>query len=1166
MFRSVIPLLLLSLPAMSAELIWGSSGNGGSSTWNTTTANWFDGTNAVTWPTTTTGGSAIFDGTPGTVTVFNSLVYAEKLEFRTAGYLIEGSLLESSPNGLTFNTLADATSNASIYSGEGANARVFTKTGPATLTLKTLAFFDQVNVLSGELRASTSSGVNGSAQYYFNPSSSTRLTLEGYIGDNFSVGGLQGGNAEIYPLDSSSAGSSGKRSLSIFNRGGSFSGVLRDNGANTLALAKYTGSQQELAGTNTYSGPTTIYAGAISFAGSGSALNTVFTVNSGATLLLDNTTLAQSNRISDSAALSLSGTLTLKGNALAPVSEKAGNLIPVGLPLVQVLADPFQPATLTFQSLTPAATGTVLPVFTGTHLGAVSGPGVASIRFVNVPSLVGGDGAVGSTTLSILAGIYGGEAGPESLVTYGANGVRPLSEDEYLHDSLSAGANVSLTTPVTVAGVQSVNALRVQDGSAVLGSGTLTVASGTILALPGNARLMENKLNFGSATGTIFTVGNLVIKSSITGSGGLRKSGLGTLTLAGANSYSGFTEIIAGTVRLENDSALGNTGTYVSRGAALELIGGLSIAPKSLAFSGSGPHGRGALRNLGGDNAWAGDIYSGLDGVIGVEAGSLSFSGNFSDGYLTKIGAGLLRLSGNTNELARISLSGGTLRFQAIASSSAVGLDQIALNYGRLELAPAGVSSEASIILSRRNPLTYTSGAALLLDRGRNSSLTVTVGGPSGLDSLTREESGTLVIVPGSGQLGTVEKLKLTTAFIQQNGIVPSSIVMEEADSQRSASFLAYDAVAGFVRATPTAPAGSTLQTAGANAYFLAQTPQTLTASASLYALQNQGQLLDLGTSTLTFNTAKPDTAGLILNGGIIRGGTLQFLSEAVIYTSLAGATIASDISSSASFSSFFPSTLTFFGPGVVTLSGDVSASRGFFIATVNSGTLKIDGSLQGKIEAQPEATLAGSGRVKYGISGGLISPGSGPGILTALQVERAERIVDFRTVISPTSFAFEFSRTGLPDFSHSAASGNDLLRLTDATAPFTTLFDSETGISLYFQTNGLQPGDQFYGGFYTDLRADFSAAFQNATVYVYQQDPAGSVLFGGQHYSLDNAVNLAITTTPLSADFGDGLINGQIMRVQVVIPEPCSTALLSIPLAVMALRRRRQASRITLG
>ena len=92
----------------------------------------------------------------------------------------------------------------------------------------------------------------------------------------------------------------------------------------------------------------------------------------------------------------------------------------------------------------------------------------------------------------------------------------------------------------------------------------------------------------GSGANTIQAdAGVMTLSGAISGSGGLTKTGIGTLALGNAgNSYSGGTNVVAGTLQLQAATALSSTSAVtVAGGAALDLNG---ISPSLANISGSG--------------------------------------------------------------------------------------------------------------------------------------------------------------------------------------------------------------------------------------------------------------------------------------------------------------------------------------------------------------------------------------------------------------------------------------------------------------------------------------------------------------------------------------------------------------------------------------------------
>jgi autotransporter-associated beta strand protein len=149
----------------------------------------------------------------------------------------------------------------------------------------------------------------------------------------------------------------------------------------------------------------------------------------------------------------------------------------------------------------------------------------------------------------------------------------------------------------------------------------------------------------------------LVVGGAVSSSGAyaLNKSGSGRLVLAGANTYSGQTNVTAGILNVRHNTALGLASgiTLVSSGAGLEIeggTGGVVIASEPVSVSGSGVGGAGVLRSVSGANSYGGKLTLQGNSTLAVDSGSLLLS-NTSDNItgngfnLTVGGAGLLQIN-----------------------------------------------------------------------------------------------------------------------------------------------------------------------------------------------------------------------------------------------------------------------------------------------------------------------------------------------------------------------------------------------------------------------------------------------------------------------------------------------------------------------------------------
>ncbi len=194
--------------------------------------------------------------------------------------------------------------------------------------------------------------------------------------------------------------------------------------------------------------------------------------------------------------------------------------------------------------------------------------------------LRGAGGAEGTTTMSIipwLAAINdnGSAQSPHGFVIYSAHGVRALAAAEYGLSIGSGSTNNVSASVLTMAAATTVNSLRfTSSGSSNItdnqttGTGqTLSVTSGGVFfsntggTIGGTGSSRAGTLHFGTAEGVVWANGTNIntIGAAITGSGGLTKTGTGTLILSGTNTYGGITVVSGGNLQV-GIGGLGQTG------------------------------------------------------------------------------------------------------------------------------------------------------------------------------------------------------------------------------------------------------------------------------------------------------------------------------------------------------------------------------------------------------------------------------------------------------------------------------------------------------------------------------------------------------------------------------------------------------------------------------
>ncbi|WP_167467272.1 autotransporter-associated beta strand repeat-containing protein [Buttiauxella warmboldiae] len=284
---------------------------------------------------------------------------------------------------------------------------------------------------------------------------------------------------------------------------------------------------------------------------------------------------------------------------------------------------------------------------------------------------------------------------------------------------------------------------------------------------------LDRTVNIFSANGEINTSSGTVLTQDrgISGSGALIKSGRGTLTLTGANSWSGGTAINEGTLQIGDGGTTGNITGNIINNAALAVnrsdsltLGGIISGSGELQQNGTGTTiltadnsytgattinaGTLQLGNGGTSGSVSGDITN--DGVLAVNrsndvllGGLISGSGDFEQN-----GKGITALSADNTFTGSVTVSDGTLQLGTGGTSGSVTSD---------------ITNNATLALNRSDTVTLDnviSGSGVVEHNGTGT--TVLTGANSW--------SGGTVLNRGTLQIGENNNLGDSAGQLSFNG------------------------------------------------------------------------------------------------------------------------------------------------------------------------------------------------------------------------------------------------------------------------------------------------------------------------------------------------------------------------------------------------------------
>ena len=278
---------------------------------------------------------------------------------------------------------------------------------------------------------------------------------------------------------------------------------------------------------------------------------------------------------------------------------------------------------------------------------------------------------------------------------YFTNPALTIAGDGFNTTSLNMNGYSSSSFMVNPGVTATCGTLTVQGGTATVGGGgtinvtNLDVAGGTLDIQTFNQTANNVQMTSGGISGTTGILTSLTpfdmqagtVSAILGGAVGLTKTGAGTLTLSGTNTYSGLTTISSGVLSIAGTNSLpgwNTNGSYsVANGATLAVGNGVSETDIG-AF--------GTLLTILNTSNFAAGANIGFD----TSAGNRNYAsviGNTSNGALglTKISANTLTLSATNTYTGATTLTAGTLSAGATGNLGAAA-SNLVFNGGTLQI------------------------------------------------------------------------------------------------------------------------------------------------------------------------------------------------------------------------------------------------------------------------------------------------------------------------------------------------------------------------------------------------------------------------------------------------------------------------------------------------
>ena len=418
------------------------------------------------------------------------------------------------------------------------------------------------------------------------------------------------------------------------------------------------------------------------------------------------------------------------------------------------------------------------------------------------------------------AGSISGDVTVDAGATFGIN-----KSDQYMliNQISGAGGFAQLGTGTTIFASNFIN----YTGTTTIAAGTLQVGNGGSEGSIGNGDILNNAtlaINLGG-------ISPFVLPNNISGTGELEQIGPGTTQLTGTNTYSGATNVNAGTLQAGAANTFSPNSTHnVLSGGVLDL-NNFNQTIGALSGEGDVTLGSGSL-DTGGNNA--------STTFAGVIAGS---------GGLTKSGTGTFTLAGANLHGGGTTLAGGVLSVSADANLGAAA-GALSFNGGTLQVTGTAFNTTARAV-----NWSAAGGIFDIVAAGNSFTVTSAIGAGG---ALTKIGTGTLVLAGATSYAGATNVNAGTLQAGAANAFSGSSAFTVA--SGATLNLAGFNQTIGSLAGTGTVGFGAGVLTTGGD-----NTSTTFAGVAS-----GSGGLTKAGTGTFTLTGSNTYTGTTTVNAGTL--------------------------------------------------------------------------------------------------------------------------------------------------------------------------------------------------------------------------------------------------------------------------------------------------------